>query len=463
MQAGIYCRISEDREGAGLGVQRQREDCEAIAQKRGWDVARVYVDNDISAYSGKPRPEYRKLMEDIESGFLQAVVVWHLDRLHRQPKELEAFIDLVERKQVSLASVSGEHDLATPEGRLTARIIGAVARAESEHKSRRIRRKKLEMAQSGRWSGGGGTRPYGYSDHCAEIIPEEAAVIREGMERLLAGESLRSLCFDFNSRGLRSVHGNLWNSRALSRILKSARIAGLIEHHTAGIVDGTWEAIITKKERARLLAFLNDPSRRTFAGGRPALTLLSGLLRCSHCGGPLVAGPPTRYKGEYKGASYHCSPRPDRGCGKTSVTARLVETYVVDGVLKLLSDPRLLSKPDAGKRVDQDIEAIAADRAMLDEIAAAYAGRKITMAEWLSARQPIEERISQATKRIADQSLDSGVRRLAGEPSEIRDRWPSFSVDQQRSLIKSVLDHVVVLPAVGGRFTPGRLAPVWRF
>src|SRR5487761_79666 len=117
MNAGIYCRISEDREGAGLGVQRQREDCETIAQTRGWDVAHVYVDNDISAYSGKPRPEYRKLMEDIESGFLQAVVVWHLDRLHRQPKELEAFIDLVERKQVSLASVSGEHDLATPEGR----------------------------------------------------------------------------------------------------------------------------------------------------------------------------------------------------------------------------------------------------------------------------------------------------------------------------------------------------------
>lgn len=54
--AAVYCRISDDRTGQRAGVQRQEEDCRALAESRGWPVADVYVDNDLSAYSGKPRP-----------------------------------------------------------------------------------------------------------------------------------------------------------------------------------------------------------------------------------------------------------------------------------------------------------------------------------------------------------------------------------------------------------------------
>jgi site-specific DNA recombinase len=92
--AAAYAHISEDRDGTGLGVARQEKDCRALAQRRGWHVVNVYVDNDISAYSGKPRPQYRQMLDDIKSGLIRAVVVWHLDRLHRQPRELEEFIDI---------------------------------------------------------------------------------------------------------------------------------------------------------------------------------------------------------------------------------------------------------------------------------------------------------------------------------------------------------------------------------
>jgi site-specific DNA recombinase len=58
-RAAIYCRISQDRAGAGLGVERQREDCAALADRLGWNVVETFTDNDLSAYSGKPRAGYR--------------------------------------------------------------------------------------------------------------------------------------------------------------------------------------------------------------------------------------------------------------------------------------------------------------------------------------------------------------------------------------------------------------------
>ncbi len=79
----IYARISQDRDGDGLGVKRQLQDCRADALRRGWTVAEEYVDDDISAYAGKLRPAYERMVADIAAGRRDAVLVWHVDRLQR--------------------------------------------------------------------------------------------------------------------------------------------------------------------------------------------------------------------------------------------------------------------------------------------------------------------------------------------------------------------------------------------
>ncbi|MFQ6194156.1 recombinase family protein [Streptomyces sp. NPDC000405] len=61
-RAAIYVRISQDRGGAGLGVARQEADCRALCAQKGWDVVDVYPDNDVSAYSGAPRPKWQELL-----------------------------------------------------------------------------------------------------------------------------------------------------------------------------------------------------------------------------------------------------------------------------------------------------------------------------------------------------------------------------------------------------------------
>ena len=89
MRVAIYARISADKTGAGLGVERQIEDCEKLAADNGWIVVARHSDNDISAYSGKPRPGYKALLDGIKAGEYDAVIVWHQDRLLRRPRDLE--------------------------------------------------------------------------------------------------------------------------------------------------------------------------------------------------------------------------------------------------------------------------------------------------------------------------------------------------------------------------------------
>jgi site-specific DNA recombinase len=85
-KAGLYCRISKDDAGQGLGVGRQEEDHRAKCASLGWGVASVYVDNDISADGNHKRPDYEQMLEDLRSGTITAVVVTEVSRLQRGHK-----------------------------------------------------------------------------------------------------------------------------------------------------------------------------------------------------------------------------------------------------------------------------------------------------------------------------------------------------------------------------------------
>ena len=100
MRAGLYTRISDDRDDTQAGVTRQLEDCERLAATRGWEVAERYTDNDVSAWKGGKRPDYLRMLDDTAGRHIDAVIVWHQDRLWRQPRELEEFFD-VEIHQLS--------------------------------------------------------------------------------------------------------------------------------------------------------------------------------------------------------------------------------------------------------------------------------------------------------------------------------------------------------------------------
>lgn len=462
IRAGIYARISSDREGDNLAISRQLADCERLAGQRGWEVVERYVDADISAYSGKLRPEYRRMLEEIESGLIDAVVVYHADRLHRHPKELEEFMDVCARvKLTKLATVSGELDLASHDGQLMARITGAVARRESDGMSRRIRRKHEEIAQAGRPSGGG-TRPFGFESDHRTVRPSEAAIIRECAERFLAGDPLRSICTDLNSRGVRPVKAEQWSPQTLRRILGSGRISGQRDHHREVAATAVWDAIITPAQTQRIRAKLADPTRRTNRSARRYL--LTRTLRCGHCTERLVSRP--RDDGTRR---YVCASGTGfSGCGKTTIVADPLEQFIVEAVLHRLDSPELAASL-SGRAVEDPDGAvwqaeIEQSEAQLAELAQLFGQREISRQEWLAARPPIEQRLTLAKKRLAALNRTAALTPHIGDASALRERWRDLSLSKQAQIVEAVLDHVVVGPARRGynRFDPSRLQPVWR-
>ena len=330
--AAVYARISSDPDGLAAGVTRQIEDCRAFAERRCWLVADVYVDNDTSAYSGKRRPQYERMLDDLASGIRDAVIVYHLDRLHRRPRELEDFLDLCDHTGIrDLACVTGEIDLGTHDGRFHARILGAVARKESDDKSRRLTRKHLELAHAGKVRAA--TRPYGYAKDRLTVIPVEAAVIKEMAERLLAGDSLRSIAANLNDRDVPTVTGREWTTHSVRQLLYSARISGQREHHSEILGKASWPAIIKPPQTTRIRALLNDPERRTNRVARKYL--LAGLLRCGSCGTTMVSRPRSDGRGRYV-----CSRDPGRdGCGGTFILSDEVDAFIADAVVHRLDTP----------------------------------------------------------------------------------------------------------------------------
>lgn len=471
--AAIYTRISDDREGEALGVKRQEEDCRAVAKRRGWPVAAVYIDNDRSAYSGKRRPEYERLMADIRSGVVDALVVWDLDRLHRSPRELEDFFAVCDSARpalTELASVSGEVDLSTHAGRLHARMMGSVARYESDHKSARLRRKHEQLAQMGKLAGGGWARPFGYEKDRRTIRASEAKLIRDGARRILAGESLNSVARTWNAHGSTTTAGRPWHTAAMKRVLVSGRIAGHREHH-GEIVKGPdgksvraeWPGIIPAAQSERLRIILRDPARRTNLRMR-AYLLTGGILRCGLCGTKLYARPKAGGKPAYtciSGVGF-------AGCGRINRLAEPVEQLVSETVIYRLDSPALAKAVAAEEKQlrgrDQVIESAGEIEAQQAELAREWGAGRLARVEWLAARDALQRRLDALHAQLRVEQRSTAVKGLVGRSGVLAKRWPSLSVEQRRAIVAAVLDQVRVLPARKGlnRFDPTRFELVWR-
>jgi site-specific DNA recombinase len=455
---GVYARISDDRAGSGLGVARQVDDCTALAERRGWTVVSTFVDNDVSAYRGKTRAGYDRLLDDLKAGRIGGVISWHPDRLHRSPAELETFIDVVEATGAVVATVqAGDVDLATASGRMVARIVGAVARHESEHKGERQRRKHLELAQAGKPTGGG-HRPFGFEADRVTVREDEAAIVREAATRISAGESMRGVLADLTARGITTPTGKAWRPASARRMLLSPRIAGMREHRGEAVAEAEWPAIVDRGTWESVRRIMLDPSRRLNRVARSYL--LKGIGRCGLCDAKLVARPRSD-----KRRCYVCATGPGfSGCGKIRVLAEPLEDLVVDMVLAAIDGPGLarardtrVSRDDVETNVSTELAEV---ERRLDELAETFADGQVSRREWLTARQRLEAHRDALSARLAA----SGPSPLAMLAGDVYERWETLSFDQRHAVVAAVVDRVTVGPAVRGRnrFDADRVEVTWR-
>lgn len=276
VKAAIYLRISLDRNGDGLAVERQRAECLRLVQERGWTVYEEYADESVSAFrKNVKRPAYDRLVADYKAGRFAAIVCYDLDRFTRQPRQLEDWIDAAEETGLVIVTANGEADLSNDNGRMFARIKASVARAEMERKAARQKAKNAQNVALGRPVPG--KRRYGFLTGNVKADPVEAPRVTELYARVLAGESVASLAKEWGRQPVR-----------LREILTNPSYAGWVVRkgelfEAADDVD----RIVDRETFEKVQVLLSDPSRRTTPGSQVRY-LASGIARCGVCGARMV-------------------------------------------------------------------------------------------------------------------------------------------------------------------------------
>lgn len=464
MQAVAYVRISKDREGAGLGVERQRADCQELADRLGWTIIATYTDNDVSAYSGARRSGYEAMCDDLNAGKAQGLLVWHTDRLHRRPIELESFIDLCDRRGIQVQTVkAGTVDLSTASGKMVARMLGAAARHEVEHAIERQKRAKQQAAMDGKYRGG--RRAFGYEPDGVTTRTEEADAIRRAADGVLAGMSLRQVAREWNASGLRtSFGGNEFNSREVRKILLRPRNAGIALHEGKSVATGNWEAILDVDTLAAVEAVLRDPNRMTPRSGFERRHQGSGVYLCGKCGAKLIGGAHNRTQSDGWRRTYTCSASKHLGRDVEHLDA-----YIDEIILNRLS------QPDAaivlGAPVSDDLGALTTRReglrARLDDLSAMFADGTIDGPQLKRGTAELRNQLDSADAQLAAARSSSALSSLVLAGDDLRATWTASPPDVRGKVIDALMT-VTVLPSRRGRkpggayFDPETIEICWK-
>lgn len=232
-------------------------------------------------------------------------------------------------------------------------------------------------------------------------------------------------------------------------------------HRGEVIGPAVWKPIIGEADRARVLARMEQ---RAVSGRRtPRRYLLSGLLRCGKCGNRLYSAARVDRR------RYVCLAGPDhRGCGRLTVVAEPVEELITAAVLFRLDSPAVTDAL-AGKDAANDetaglSEALAADRAQLDDLARLYAEKTLTQREWLAARNVIDARVRDTETRLSRLTRTDALVGL-GAAKQLRGTFEQWPLTRPHAVVAALVDHVVIAPRVSSgprALDPDRVQPVWR-
>jgi DNA invertase Pin-like site-specific DNA recombinase len=457
-EAGIYLRLSQDKDSAEAttdAFERQETDCRALCEARGWAVAQVYTDRDLSAWSGKRRPGFEAAVADLAAGRIGALVAWKLDRLARNVWDVLRVEKALTAGDGALVTVKdGWLDTTTSTGRFTLRTLTGVAEMESDNTSTRVKAQVAQAASKGR-AHGGGRRPFGYTRRGGELIEEEAQVLREAAQRLLPPhpETLWAVTVWANT-----VSERTWRQQTLGPALKSPHTAGLRQHRVQVETDpttgkatyktetfpGTWEPVLDLATWEAVKKVLNNPKRKR--GGRPSERLLSGVLVCGLCGTTMWAHKrPAARGGAYE---YICPSAPGRpGCGKLSVVAAPLEDYVTEWVLGrwVVYRERAQVRPQERHEVEQ-LPALEEQLRALEVVRDALGD-----AAYETARGRLRAAAARAEAQLR---AEVGRRVLVQLPevesaAEARRTWQGEGIAWRRSVVKALVPNgrIVVEPS----------------
>lgn len=286
MRAGLYVRVStqeQAKEGYSIGEQTER--LTNYCKAKGWEIYKVYTDG---GYSGKDthRPSMERLVKDVESGVLDMVLVYKLDRLSRSQKDTLFLIeDVFNANGVAFSSMTENFDTSTPFGRAVIGILSTFAQLEREQIKERITIGLEARAKDGKWTGGGNP-PIGYNfvnDSLLEIDDYEAMQVREAFELFLQRLPISRIVTILNEKGYTHQYGT-WKVHSLKEVLRRPVYCGLVRYK-GKISEGIHDPIISMEtfEKAQEIFDERDKDNPDYKNSFKYKYALGGLLHCRQC------------------------------------------------------------------------------------------------------------------------------------------------------------------------------------
>lgn len=496
----LYLRLSDLRNEQALDGREAA--LRAQAELLGWTVVRVAIENDMTGHRPKPasafkrkkvavklpdgtedityrvlRPVFQSVVSDLKNGAANALLAEDLDRIARDPRDLEDLIDLAEHHGSDVQSASaGEINLRTSDGITMARVLMAFANKSSRDTARRVSSGRKRHAENGSY--GGGKRPYGYRvDQAAPkyaksllVVPDEADVIRQAADDLLHGVSLASIAAHLRDRGVPTARGARWRAETLRDIMLKPSIAGLIpfwgedaprrpscrNETPAGYHTAKWEPIIDRDVWERLRDMLLDPSRRTnHSNANAPRYLLSGIALCGICAdGTLV---------RVNGAGYCCS----GGKGHLHRSPARCDDYVERIVIARLSQPDTADLLKPAPRPGIDTPALRVQvrklRKRKSDLAAMFADGTIDKAGLRTGTNQIKRRLEAAEQQLTAATEPDHLAEFRDPLTDAAVVWEGLSLGRRREIVRALV-NVTFVPckALGGKFNTDGVQIEWR-
>lgn len=347
----LYCRVSTDmQKERGESIATQKSRLMEYAKKNSLNPV-IYDDAGFSARDTN-RPAMIRLLKDIQDGNVRTVVITKIDRITRSIQDLLSLINLFQERNVSFVSLGDSIDTTTPTGRFYLRFTGEIAQWEREMISDRVGEVMRHRAKNGKYNGGIVSHGYMIKNGKLCVNLDEAETIRMIYKKYLDLESLRGVTQWLNANNYRTRKGETWASSSIRRILSNPTYTGKVWYNKrisskmTGkigsrpkeewiICDGQHEPIVDEKMFDRVQRILQrqyDKPRR-----KSSTFLLSGMIRCGHCGGALT-GYTYHKSNERKYVYYRCHTHGSKGrsvCKGNTIRQEVIENLVIDKIVEM--------------------------------------------------------------------------------------------------------------------------------
>ena len=459
----LYPRLSPRPDGTYEGVDLQEKWGRAYAA-RTWPgmPIEVFPDEGISASNDAERPELDRLRTWLADGRVAHVWAVEQSRISRQTDgRYPWFTIAAEMVAAGVAELHTDRDGIVHVDDEVAGIKAVLAAGEIRKIKVRTRSTLAERAAAGRPHGG---RTFGYRNtkdadnrKAIAIIAEQAEIVRESADRILAGWSRSNIAADLEQRGIRGANGRPFTYHTVGKMVTNPTVAGLRVHQGEIIGPGVWEPILDMATWQAVVAKLTKPRTTYDFRARRRFLLTGGIARCGVCGGALKAQR-RKVKARTPAAIYTCAAGYCVG-----ITADGLEGHVRDRLLDELDKPEFLNRIAADDLADQRDDLVTALEALAGQrrkLAKRWAADALTDAEWDEARAGLTDRERQTRTALAELppptvDLDIG---------QVREAWPDMTLDEKREIVGMFIHHVLVEPAKPGTraFDPGRVDIGWR-